>query len=82
MEEHGSETFLLVLDPLHNGQQMAAVIKDPANCVRLLTKSVNQIKKEEYEIVFIDGVLTDEERMVSSKILGDPTRGQKGNRQS
>ena len=62
--------FLLLLDPLQDVDQMGAILQDPVHCLRLLRKSVNQIKRKEYEIVFVDGLLTDGEKEVCSGVGG------------
>ena len=57
IEERDNEVSLLLLDPSLKSNQMHKVLMDTKNCVRLLKKGIDQFKQEEYEIVFIDGIL-------------------------
>ena len=68
VEERGAEVFLLLLDPLHSPRQVRAVLEDPTHRLRLLRKSVNELKHKEYEIMLIDGILSDKEKQVSNSL--------------
>lgn len=62
IEEHGQEIFLILLDPSHDSQQLHSVLMDTRNSVKLLLKSIQQFKQDEYEIVFIEGLLNEQEK--------------------
>lgn len=65
IEEGEKEVVLLILDPSHNQEEVHRVLMDTKNCVRLLKKTLDQLKQEEYEIVFIKGLLKQESYEVS-----------------
>ena len=64
IEEHGQEIFLILLDPSHDSQQLHSVLMDTRNSIKLLLKSIQQFKQDEYEIIFIEGVLNEQEKKV------------------
>ena len=64
LEERGCEASLLVLDPLHSRGKVGGVIRNPGVHLGLLLRGAGQVKMKEYEVVFVDGVLSDEEKEV------------------
>ena len=55
---------MLVLDPLHSRGKMGGVIRNPGVHLGLLLRGLGQVKMKEYELVFVDGVLSDAEKEV------------------
>lgn len=66
IESQGPELHLLILDPLHGPKLLHTFLMNPAPSLHMLRKSTNQLRHKEYEIVFVDGVINDEEKEVSS----------------
>ena len=52
------------MDPSHDSQQLHSVLMDTRNSIKLLLKSIQQFKQDEYEIIFIEGVLNEQEEKV------------------
>ena len=52
------------MDPSHDSQQLHSVLMDTRNSIKLLLKSIQQFKQDEYEIIFIEGVLNEQEKKV------------------
>ena len=54
----------MVLDPLHSRGKVGGVIRDPGVHLGLLLRGAGQVKRKEYELVFVDGVLSDKDKEV------------------
>lgn len=76
VEEHSRgecPIYLLLFDPSHAPRQMKALLQNAANNVsaqlRLLRRSLKQMRSKQYQILYIDGVYSEDAEFEQSKEL-------------
>ena len=74
VEEHSGKDgglYLLLFDPSHSTKQMQTLLEDIQSggaSLRHLRRSLKQMRCKQYQIVYLDGVM-DEQEMERSKVL-------------
>ena len=63
-EQSRSAAALIVLDPSNTARELSRILADPSHCIAQLRQRLSQLKHRQYELVFVEGVLSEAEKEV------------------